>query len=694
MRRCHLAAVFAVLLAALGGFVSPAFAAPPALDAKPALADNLTQGKWQTLLVTLQNPDSGEALEGEIQVALEDSRQQTRLATYVAPVRLPRGAATVRVPVTIFVPFNGLPDVSVFVVNGRNGQGEVITRRRFDKFPLLPNMVTVLAVSSIPDALQKLQGEKLGVFVGNSGGLRKASPPTPANKKSGSSYSYGRNTERVAMPVNIVNRPDAGVLPTKTVAYDRLSMVYLGRDVLPDTFSDAQINALRGWVAGGGVLVVANPKLRTDERFRQWLPLPSASATPLGRGTIFAPTVDPGDSVFAASGQFLPFWRNAAQSGITSVGVINALTNTDYNGSYLWGTLFRAPGLQAPGAGAIGVFLAAYLFLLVPLNYFILRRLGKREWMWATAPVLVLMFSLGAYGFGYATKGTQLYQNVATVSEMQNGSGEAATCGGIGLFSPRRARYAVQVGVPDAVLWTPNQNEYGSAEYPPLVVSENESGNGQATGAIARGSEVSMWAMRSWAFRTNQPRLGNGIDARLTRNPNGQITGVVTNNTGKPVKRVWVSFWAQGQNLGDLKSGETRKVAFGPKTPDKNKAAKNKKMAPPPYGTTKQLFDPKESSEAGDYDYTRPNRTNPNKTQTPEELKKGFQNSVASGVQMAYFSSTNNNGVPLSDPSDEAFVTAFTDDVLVPVAIDGQSVNSGMNAHVLLVHVPLPAPKK
>ena len=679
--------VCAVFAAAFSSavFAPLALAAPPALDAKPALSDTLVQGKWQPLLITVQNPDSGEALQGEIQVALDETRQQTRLATYTAPVSLPRGAATLRVPVTVFVPQNGLPEVTVFVVNGRGGKGEVVTRRKFDKIPVLPNTLTLLAVSATPDALHTLQGEKLGVLVGNAGGLRLAVAPADPGKKVVKPQPYTRNGNNLPMPLRVVNRPDAGVLPTRSVGYESVSMVYLGRDVLPDTFSDAQIDALRGWVAGGGLLISASPKLRTDERFRQWLPLPSSAPTHWGRGTISSPAFDPADSVFAASGQSAVFWKSAARAGVTPFGVTNALTNSaiNYNGMYFWNSLFRAPGLQAPGAGMIGVFLAAYLFLLVPLNYFVLRKLGKREWMWATAPILVIMFSLGAYGFGYATKGTQLFQNVATVSEMQNGSGEAATCGGVGLFSPRRARYAVQVAAPDAILWTPSQGGYSrqDMEYSPLVISQ-EAGSGKSAGVTARGSEVSMWAMRAWAFRTNSVRLGSGVNAQLRRDAVGQITGTVTNNTGKPLTHVWVSFRDRGQNIGPLQSGQSHPVSFGPKT-----NAKQSKSSAPNYDNLGQLFDPAEVNLPWDYNYSNQKRNDPSKKLSETEQRVAFQNAVAGGIQSAYSDSIS-SGVASGPP--EAFVTAFNNESLVPVSIDGQSVSSGMNVNVLLVHVPLP----
>ncbi len=696
MRR-HKAVSATVALLAAGAvwlFGGPAaYANPPALDIKPVVADTLVQGKWQPLLVTVQNDDSGEAVQGEIQIALEDLRRQERLATYTAPVTLPRGAATVRVPVTVYIPQNTLPDVSVFVVNGRGGSGSVVTRRRFDKIPTLPFGLTLLAVSGTPDALQTLNGERFGVLAGTSGGLRKAAATPPRGQRP----YQGRNAAEMA--VRVANRPDASVLPARSAGYEPVSMVYLGRDVQPDTFSDAQVNALRGWVSGGGLLIAASPKLRTDERFRTWLPVAGATdPEPFGRGSIAAPAFDPAETGFANGPNAKAYWQKTVQAGVSTRNVAPLLSAYgNYSRSYFWNSLFRAPGLQAPGASGIAVFLCAYLVLLVPVTYVVLRKLDKREWMWATAPVLVIVFSLGAYGFGYATKGTQLFQNVATVSELQNGSGAATTCAGIALFSPRRTRYNVQVNLPDAVLWSPSQEDnYSSYErgndYGPLVVSETTGAAG--SGASARDSEISMWAMRSWGFRTSQITLGSGIDARLTKGADGQITGTITNRTGKPLTRVWVGYADRGQNLQTLKIGETRPVSFGPTkklTPAeeaRRRSNRNRYGNANGTGATMALFDSAQTSNPYDY-YASNTNTQDNPNPSPEKRLEAFRNAAAGGILAAYQDSVSNTPNGGATIPTEAFVTAFNGDTLAPVTIDGQTIPSGMTVNILIVHVPL-----
>ena len=48
------------------------------------------------------------------------------------------------------------------------------------------------------------------------------------------------------------------------------------------------------------------------------------------------------------------------------------------------------------------MLLGAYILLIGPINYLVLRRLDRREWAWVTMPVLIVVFAVGAYGFGIA----------------------------------------------------------------------------------------------------------------------------------------------------------------------------------------------------------------------------------------------------------------------------------------------------
>jgi hypothetical protein len=61
--------------------------------------------------------------------------------------------------------------------------------------------------------------------------------------------------------------------------------------------------------------------------------------------------------------------------------------------------------LQTPPTSVIAWFLALYVFFLVPVNYFVLRSLDKRELAWVTVPVIAVAFSIVSYAAARSIKG-------------------------------------------------------------------------------------------------------------------------------------------------------------------------------------------------------------------------------------------------------------------------------------------------
>ena len=102
-------------------------------------------------------------------------------------------------------------------------------------------------------------------------------------------------------------------------------------------------------------------------------------------------------------------------------------------GGQLSDAVMRAPALDAPGADVVGLFLLAYVLILVPINYLVLKRLDKKEWAWVTVPALVVVFAVTTYGVGYAAKGNAVFVNRAAVVETTAGERQAGLYTELGL---------------------------------------------------------------------------------------------------------------------------------------------------------------------------------------------------------------------------------------------------------------------
>ncbi len=140
-------------------------------------------------------------------------------------------------------------------------------------------------------------------------------------------------------------------------------------------------------------------------------------------------------------------WRALAQqaSRAPSPAAGAAAGDSDYYGGR-WSlpeVAKYAPQARLPSLWLVALFLLAYIVVLVPVNYFALRRIDRMELAWLTSPVIVIAFTLAAYFIGYAVRGGQLIVNRVSVVEANAGDTLAPGRGFVGIFSPTRARYAM-----------------------------------------------------------------------------------------------------------------------------------------------------------------------------------------------------------------------------------------------------------
>lgn len=203
-----------------------------------------------------------------------------------------------------------------------------------------------------------------------------------------------------------------------------------------------------------GPYVVTTSTLRTGELLLLQDDLPLLASQPLGQGTVYFLALDPNLAPLldwdgnerlwaqiAGAVPTLPDWANGAKN---SYSATNAVT--------------RLPFLALPSAILLFCFLTIYVIVVGPLNYLVLKRRKRRELAWFTIPATVLFFSLLAY-----VSSLFLSRNSTLVNEMSMVYGEAGSDTGrvnslLGLYSPRRAVYTMQL--PGDALTRPFENNY------------------------------------------------------------------------------------------------------------------------------------------------------------------------------------------------------------------------------------------
>lgn len=393
-------------------------------------------------------------------------------------------------------------------------------------------------------------------------------------------------------------RLDAATLPDRAQALRSLDVLVIGR-FSADELTEEQRQALRDWVRDGGLLVLAGgPEAhRTLAPWLPWVPLelqgqaqsdltplaewtgaaaPGATAAvsraevrdarvlaadgdlPLvatwvrGRGSVaylaFDPTLEP---VHGWAGG-TRMWERLIQSGGLA-GLYEAGPDREM---MFWQSLARSaqilPVDTLPSLDGLKITLLAYVLLLGPVSFLVLRRLRRAEWAWITTPLLVLLFAGGTWYQSRLQDTARLMAHQVSVVEL--GGGEAARVRTmLGVFVPAQHTTRVSFDRPMPLQTAVPDGRYrgGSGDLP---VGVNLHGGGTGPVDIL---PLGMWTMRAVGGTSSAPVGELVADLALSGT---NLTGTVTNGTGVPLEDVVVAFGANFDRLGDLAPGAAAPV--------------------------------------------------------------------------------------------------------------------------------------
>ncbi len=100
---------------------------------------------------------------------------------------------------------------------------------------------------------------------------------------------------------------------------------------------------------------------------------------------------------------------------------------------------------ELPSAWFIAGFLGLYILLVVPVNYFIFRRLGRLEWAWFMVPVWAVIFAVAAYYIGSIHQRGQVTVAEFSIVEAAPSSSFGRALSLVSLYSPVREMYEIKL---------------------------------------------------------------------------------------------------------------------------------------------------------------------------------------------------------------------------------------------------------
>ncbi len=390
-------------------------------------------------------------------------------------------------------------------------------------------------------------------------------------------------------------------LPLQGRALTAIDMLVLHR---PDSsaISAAQRDALRGWVAMGGHLVICGG--------------PNAQATAAGMGDLLPVTLNGSETtsdiselgeyagiplvtqVRAVVARVVPatedaqvlagapdrplLIRRTLDSGhidylaldpdlepmrtwigndslwpkLTFGSTLSERLGQDSGWHNISAALANLSGVAVPSVLLVAGFLVLYVGIVGPLNFLILKWVDKRALAWVTVPILILLFSCAAYLIGFFSRGRKVIVSEVSIVRAHSESQTAVVDSYLGLYSPARRSYDVRL--PDRTLARSQSFPY----YGMGSVSQDEIAVEQGTPSYLRDLQIDVGEMRTFGMQAVLP--WGGVEAELTVTPVGgqyHIEGTITNHTKSTIQDCVLLFESQPVHIPDLDPGGTQSIS-------------------------------------------------------------------------------------------------------------------------------------
>lgn len=244
-------------------------------------------------------------------------------------------------------------------------------------------------------------------------------------------------------------------------------------------------------------------------------------------------------STLQFQGTALPFW-----TGLCAVAFPLNVDPDHADNSYLYGQdARREAGLngaldmigQIPGTGSFGfgyvaTMLGAMMFVVGPLDWFVLKKLGRQPWTWFTTAGWIGVITCAAVYAGHLLRSGDLHFRTLSVIDEIDGHA-VSRADALLLYSPGSERYDIQTDA--ASWWEPfgTAGRYASDALPTAVETEQD----------YRGNRPLPMFVEVWNYRFLHGQAGEpgppSLDAKLSRASDGTIIGTIRNTSGSECER-------------------------------------------------------------------------------------------------------------------------------------------------------------
>ena len=170
--------------------------------------------------------------------------------------------------------------------------------------------------------------------------------------------------------------------------------------------------------------------------------LPLLARRELGAGLVDFLAIDPTLEPLASWGQISRLWMQMLASRAPHPAWVTGFTSQESGAE----AVANLPGVDLlPPLQTLCLFLSLYIVMIGPVNYYILSRIKRSGWGWITIPLVIIVFTGVAWTVGFSLRGAEIIVSRLSVVQSFPDSDEARLEQFVGLLSPRRATYSLDV---------------------------------------------------------------------------------------------------------------------------------------------------------------------------------------------------------------------------------------------------------
>ncbi|HKY06475.1 MAG TPA: hypothetical protein VJQ56_16375, partial [Blastocatellia bacterium] len=444
-------------------------------------------------------------------------------------------------------------------------------------------------------------------------------PPPPPRRR-----GFGSQQQSLIARPTVVSSED---LPRDYVSYDQLDALILGDGPLSQLTED-QARALRLWVASGGLLIVtggadfaglratgldnilpveaqgasagqlseltsiygefesAEQSLVMSARVRPGARVlvgsddrPVAAEKNYGAGLVRFVAFNPKLNPYRGWGPAKDLWSDLLLPAVENrPKPVNWITRGMRQGNYsndygIHNYLFKLAEIEPPSSRYVLLFLLAYVVLVGPLNYLILRWKRKTDLAWLTIPAVVLLFTTVSVAVAQVSRGGRSIAADVSLVELHQNDGLARVTTGIMIMPTSKDTHDIRFA---------GHNTYAND-------MREDMGPGSSTvGEYVSKREpqhfVMSVPMNTWTSTVFQSRsIKEGAPALVSLASASPTSVAVKNLAGSPIKKAVLMTRDGITEPFDLDGGEQKQVALAQAEPSTFAAWYAKQLAASPH---------------------------------------------------------------------------------------------------------------